>query len=214
MTSEEFTTAVRIRIGCRFFDAESVCPYCSVQVLDRFRIHSTCCTHAEATRGHTAVRDALFACAVEADPSAELETPGLVPHNPNRRPADILTGCAVLGTLASLDTCVASPHASGAGTDCCASAVRRKLDEYELDIPALEQQGIRYVPVVWSTYGRAHTDAARLLENIAKRAARRKGLISHVSILARFRQRMGTAIWKRAARMALAVVAARAAEDT
>ena len=130
-----------------------------------------------------------------------METVGLVEHRPHRRPADILTGCAYPGTLASLDMCVASPHAAGAGQDCCSSAVERKMNEYAADLSSLEQQGIRYIPLAWSCYGREHASVSQVLENDAKRASRRKGLLNHAAHLSRFRQRIGLVIWRRLARM-------------
>ena len=208
MTPEEFTVALKIRFGCDLFLEPRVCPLCAAQVLDRHGFHATCCAKGEATRGHNCVRDELLNCIQEADPAAELETSGLVAPRPNRRPADILTGCALPGTLASLDMCVASPHASGAGADCCAAAVSRKLAEYADDIPFLEQQGMTYAPMVWSCYGREHEACTRMLKAVARQAARRKGLLSHDELLSRFRQRLGVAIWRRAARMAMAVAAA------
>ena len=209
MTNEEYALAIRIRLGCRLFDDAEICPMCKTQVLDPAGYHTTCCAKGESTRGHNAVRDELFDCICEADPAAETEPLGLVEHRPYRRPADILTGCALLGTLASLDMCIASPHASAAGRDCCNSAVARKMDEYADDLPALEQQGIQYVPLAWSCYGREHERVSSVMTNVARRAARRKGMLSHARHLARFRQRIGLVIWRRLARMAMAVAGAR-----
>ena len=150
----------------------------------------------------------MFDCIKQADPTAEVETIGLVEHRPNRRPADILTGCAFAGTLASLDMCIASPHASASGRDCCAAGAERKFREYAEELPHLEQQGIKYVPMVWSCYGREHADVTKVLTNVARRAARRNGLVNHGALLSRFRQKLGVALWRRAARMLFAVASA------
>jgi hypothetical protein len=88
----------------------------------------------------------------------------------------------------------------------------RKKREYAQDIVDLEAQGIQYIPVVWSTYGRADAGAESVLVQVARRAARRKGLVSHHDMLCRFKQRIGVSIWRRAARMVLALDAAVVAE--
>ena len=58
--------------------------------------------------------------------------------------------------------------------------------------------------LVFSVYGRAHIDAIIILEYLATRTARRRGLRDHRLILKRVRRSIGVAIWTRAASMVTA----------
>ena len=77
----------------------------------------------------------------------------------------------------------------------------RKMRHYGNHLGALGRQGIVYKPMMFSSYGRVHPEAAALLLTMARGAARRHGLQSHKQILRRARARIGTEIWKRAAAM-------------
>ena len=115
----EFLTAVRVRLGAPSVDADMTCPRCERAILDKGCMHALVCAGPEATRGYYAVRDAVLQLAHLADPSAEAETPELIPSAPTLRPPDIFTSAAVSGCWAALDIGVTSPEASGAGEDCC-----------------------------------------------------------------------------------------------
>ena len=204
MPPVEYLTAVRLRLGADFAAEPLVYGACSRGVLDRRGAHALCCASAEATVGHYAVRDAAFQLVSLADSSAETEVEGLIPSHPSRRPADILTGAALPGSLAALDVGVCSPDAVGAGSDCVESMRRRKVREYEQHLAELAEQNILYRPCCFSAYGRAHPDATALLTNVAKRASRRRGLADHSLLLRRSLVKIGVAIQRRAARMVLA----------
>ena len=68
----------------------------------------------------------------------------------------------------------------------------------------MRQQGIAYMPLIWSTWGRPHPDATRALKMLAARAARRRGLISPTDIERETRFRVSLQLWARAARMVIA----------
>lgn len=62
-------------------------------------------------------------------------------------------------------------------------------------------QGVTYEPVTFSAFGRVHPDAVAPITNMAKNAARRRGLGNHKLILRRAMARVGVEIWRRAASM-------------
>ena len=89
---------------------------------------------------------------------------GLVPSAPNLRPAGILTRASTVDGFLACDVGIASPEASGAGLDCVESMRVRKLE--------LEEQNVRYTPLVLSWYGRRSTVLTSLTGAAAQQAAR------------------------------------------
>ena len=170
------------------------------RLLDSNGTHALCCAPGESTRGHNAVRDELFAITRIADTTAEREVLGLLDTAPGLRPADILT-CAVQPSLSfALDIGIAAPPAAHAGTDCCETMRRRKVRHYADHAGDLLEQGIQYVPIIWSCWGREHEDTTRVLRRIARVVARRRGG-SHDAVLASLRDAIGAILARRAAAM-------------
>ena len=196
-----YITALRARLGAEQLEVDTVCGYCGSAFLDRFAIHPSCCAGGESTRGHYEVRDAMLGLAQCADAAAETEVVGLCPRAPELRPADILTSGAAAGWMSAIDVGIASPHARQAGTDCVQTMHNKKQDFYANHMADLEHQGIKYVPAVFSTYGRERPATSRCLEFMARRAARKQGLRDHYDILRRARGDIGLAIAARYARM-------------
>ena len=148
-----------------------------------------------------AVRDAVLHLVHLADPSAHTEAEELIPDAPALRPADIFTSAAFPGSQAALDIGVCSPDASGAGLDCCEVMWEKKRDHYAAHLDGMARRGQRYVPLVFSCYGRAHPDTEDSLELIARQAARRMGMADHAPLLRRTRAAVGVALCRRAAAM-------------
>lgn len=197
----DFQTAVRLRLGAPCVEESTECGHCGA-CLGTTGAHAFCCSLAEATKGHYAVRDEILPLAHLADPSTTIETLGLIPSAPTLRPADILSSAALPGRLAALDIGVCCPDASGAGEDCCANMYDRKRKDYKPHLVELEvQQQISYRPMVWSTWGRAHPESLLILENLAMQAARRRGLRDHRLLLRRVRSAIGVQLMRRAVRM-------------
>ena len=69
-----------------------------------------------------------------------------------------------------------SPFAINAGSDCCDSAFVRKRKDYCDILDELRQQGIEYIPLVFSAYGRPHAETSKWLEFSARAAARKRGI--------------------------------------
>ena len=180
----------------------AVCGRCGVSLLDASAAHALCCANAVA--GHNDVRNELHAAACSCDPSAELEPLGLIPSHPTLRPADILTSAALPGRLAALDVGVTSPDVAGADADCTVSMVNTKRSNYAAHEDELRAEGIQYLPVVWSAYGRPHPDASRVLLTLARGAARRWDEASFRSLARHWACKIAAAIWRRGANMVLA----------
>ena len=86
---------------------------------------------------------------------------------------------------------------------------QRKLDFYGAHLQALQDSGIQYIPAVYSTYGREHPATTRVLETLARRAARKHGLRDFTEVLRAARANIGVALTVRHANMILATMAQR-----
>ena len=93
---------------------------------------------------------------------------------------------------------------AGAGNDACESMRRDKLSFYAPYEAEMGREGLTYRPLTFSSYGRVHPEAADILQLMAQRAARRRGLGSHALILRRAHVRIGVELARRAARMVAA----------
>ena len=176
MAADKWVTAMRIRLGSSLAACEQVCAACGHAVLDLQAKHALCCASGESTAGHYRVRKALLVPLPAADPSTACEVEELISSAPTLRLADILTAAAHPSYTAAVDVMVKAPHAAGAGHDCTEAGKRQKLNDYGPWLHELEAQGIRYVPAVFSSYGRRHPDVTKILKEAARRVARRRGL--------------------------------------
>ena len=91
--------------------------------------------------------------------------------------------------------------ASGAGADCVVTMDQRKRERMAPFRDQLEASGVEYHPFAISCWGRLHPGAAQMLQNIAKRTARREGGASQSAVLHRLRGRITVEIMRRAACM-------------
>ena len=159
--------------------------------------HALCCAKGEITRGHNRVVKVVHDVASACDPNTELEAPGLIPAT-RLRPADILTGALGNGRFA-LDVGICSPDAFDAGDDCVVSMYRAKSRTYAAHHEALERQNITYQPLIWSTFGRPHTETTSTLRTLAKRLTRGRGGNGDEWRYQRIRAAIGVEIMRRAA---------------
>jgi hypothetical protein len=79
----------------------------------------------------------------------------------------------------------------------------RKCTERSPFKAELDNAGIAYMPVVFTSYGRPHADASRVLHVISKQVARRKGW-SATAGERHMRARIGAALAQPSVRMSLA----------
>ena len=79
---------------------------------------------------------------------------------------------------------------------------KRKIQSYTAaEKEELAAQGIRYLPVVYSAYGREHPETMKLLNGLARWAARKFGVKSGKLLRCRNRARIGIALVSRHAAM-------------
>ena len=76
-----------------------------------------------------------------------------------------------------------------------------KFAKYARYLEALRLQGIQYLPMIWTAWGRAHPAAVQVLKSLATRAARRRGLTSGSDILRAAKLQIALEIQARNARM-------------
>jgi hypothetical protein len=203
LEADEYVAAVRLRLGCAGPTEPAVCGNCGTHIMGCSGEHALVCAKGESTRGHNAVRDELFSMAKPVDANTETEPEGLIPSHPRLRPADVLSGAFHNGRLAAVDVGVICPSAAGAGADCVATMDQRKRDRMEPFRDELDNSGVEFHPFAVSCWGRLHPSATKMLENIAKRIARREGGASQRAVLHRLRGRITTEIMRRAGRMAM-----------
>ena len=209
--SDEFITAVRLRLGAPVIDVPTECARCG-GTLDVECRQALRCAPGPATRGHNRVRDTLLGLANLGDGNSSTEERGLVPSAPTLRPADLLTEAA-FGRCVAFDVVVASPAAEGAGDDACASAVRRKLASYGPHLEELAREGIEYRPLAWTCWGRPHPDACAAIRSMAQSAARRQSGVCATDLERRSRSAISIQLWRRAAKMVAACRPKLGAED-
>ena len=210
---QDYLACIRIRIGASFIDEPMLCPRCGNAVLGSSCAHALNCARGECNKGHYKVVDAVLQLVNVADSNADTEERELIPSAPTLRPADIFSEAAIPGCRAALDVGVTSPNATGAGADCCEAMFQTKLDFYRPHFAELSAQDIRYMPLVFSSYGRMHPQAQANLETVARTAARKRGFGDHRLLLRRATGRIGVAIWRRAAAMVRSCLPQLSAEE-
>ena len=199
LRGHDFCTALLLRLGAPVAAQPGHCAICG-GLMDTKGLHALRCAPGESTRGHNCVRDQLLGLASLGDATAAVEPRGLIPSRPGLRPADILS-TAAFARPAALDVSVACPDSAGAGTDCCSALAQRKLDKYADYLGELQTEGIAYMPIVWSCWGRPHEDAAAAVRSMAAAAARRRGDLQPDALQARTNAMVGLQLARRAARM-------------
>ena len=108
---------------------------------------------------------------------------------------------------------IVSPEAVGAGLDACAAASDRKYGKYQEYLAELREEGLEYLPVVWSCWGRPGSAASTTVRALACAAARRRGIPDPAVLEQHLNAIVGCFVWKRAACMALACLGRPARED-
>ena len=102
-----------------------------------------------------------------------------------------------------MDVGVAATDAQHAGEDCTETMRSSKVGRYAPFLAELQAAHIAYRPMVWSCFGREHSDTTSTMVSLARRAARRRGFADYRPLLARARAAIGVALARRLAQMAL-----------
>ena len=79
------------------------------------------------------------------------------------------------------------------------------MEKYERSYTALERSGVKYLPMVWSHWGRAHIDVRRIIARVTCTAGQRRGL-DPASIARRWKKELGTILALRQARCAARIL--------
>ena len=127
-----------------------------------------------------------------------------MPELPLLRPAGVLTSAALDGCAAALDVGITASGASETDGDPAADMHTRKYNERANIADTLAAQNIRYVPIIWTSFGRPHEAASEVLGRIARQVARRRGDASHTTAYRQMCKAIGTEIARRGARVSLA----------
>ena len=171
LASHDCALTVRAMLRCSSPDWSSSLWWMWRHVLDLRGKHALCCMGSATTTGHNQVRDTIAMGLAMADAGTVTEPLGLVPSAPCLRPADILTRASTVDGFLACDVGMASLEASGAGLDCVESMRVRKLEHCgERVLTELEEQNVRYTPLILSCYGRRSTVPTSLLRAAASRS--------------------------------------------
>ena len=201
LKAEDGILAMRTMLGAPHLVSDNVCGCCGEERLHSQCYHSLCCAGSEKTIGHNRLRDCAAEAFHMADPGTATEVPGLCPAAPTLRPADVLTRAAHPTLTVAVDIGVRAPHASNARDDAAESMRQDKLDYYEQHLPDLEAQGIAYMPMTFTAYGRRHPSATKMLIHAATKVARQRGQVATKGLLKSWQRQLAAEVWRRAARM-------------
>ena len=118
------------------------------------------------------------------------------------RQADVLTS-ALGNALTALDVSICFPHAQEAGLDCSQSTVDSKLARYGPRLNTLLAQNIGRLPIVWSAYGRHHSNTLTVLRTLSKSISRRRNVATEPAVFRRLHAKITVEIWRREIRSCL-----------
>ena len=126
---------------------------------------------------------------------------GLIPSQPDLRPADVLTLATRTHGYMAMDVGICASHSSGAGENCVESMRAHKFVHYGDVLHELERESIEYLLATISCYGRRHLSVTQIFVKASQAAARRRGVASHSAIYRRWSRVIASGTWHRAARM-------------
>jgi hypothetical protein len=187
LTSAEFSTAVKLRVGAPLLAKDSWCLRCD-QVLDRSAVHACMCKGGgDAVVRHNSLRDESFFRCVAAGFEAERETPGLLADDPRRRPGDVFLP-SWRGGPTALDFAVTCPLQATVRQEAAESQLAAAMS-YEATKLAdrdtarrCTQHGLRLIPMVVETLGGWGPSAQQMFKAIAKASAERTGAPESIEI--------------------------------
>ena len=178
LRSQEFTVALKYRLGCPVYSSESRCPACH-QPSDSMGDHALGCgSQGERIARHNLLRDALHQAAAAAALGPVKEGRFLLPGR-DARPADLLIPRWEGGKDTALDVTVVSALqqamvAGSASTD--GFAVGKAFDRKVARVgEACRQEGIAFIPVAADTLGGWHKVAVEQIKKLGAVLARHRG---------------------------------------
>ncbi|CAE7250211.1 unnamed protein product, partial [Symbiodinium natans] len=174
--------SISLRLGLEVLEKANMCPFCP-QALDLLGHHcTTCMAGGMRTRMHYTLRDTIFRAAHQAGMRPKLEPGSLLPHDLERRPADILLMSTPLlrqnqwrrYSQLALDFALVSPFSLssiGRGVAEIGAAARFYAEKKRQDRgtqEACQAQQIGFEPIVFETMGGCEFGAHQLLKSLCQ----------------------------------------------
>ena len=190
MSNVAFRTTLSMRLGIAIFETGLACSFCQ-QNLDPQGHHiMNCMGHGHKQLMHTSFRNVVYRLAQRARTQPKLEPTGLLPNNPQQRPADILINGLPDIHISSwrrfprlaLDCAITSPfqhHTQQvAGSSPLVSGTRyADLKRKHLDTKQqCEHQQIGFEPLIMESSGGMIGETANLLSSLCGIIDRHEGL--------------------------------------
>ena len=191
---QEFTLAVRYRLGLPVFLLEGECPAARCRGHnDIWGDHAvSCAIGGERISKHNHVRDAIFQAAAQAHLGPRKEPGGLLPGSDDR-PADVLLPVWDQGRDTALDVCVVNPLQDGLvdrvareGDAGVHHAFSAKVAKYGARCDA---EGISFLPLAVDTFGGWHSRSLDALVKLGRQVARQVGK-DEEEVVRQLRQRL------------------------
>ena len=213
LTSAEFMAAALFRVGGCFLSNDVWCPRCD-QTLQKSCNHAVRCRGGgDITIRHNSLRDECYFRCLSASIEAEREVSGLLPSDPQRRPADVfLPACPGLGAVA-LDFAVTCPLQETLVRDAAGHTLAAAMN-YEAQKLADRQtaqrcteMGFKLTPMVAESLGGWGPAAQGLFREVAKATAQTSGLEESVAV-SQLYEAMGIRLQRANARAILTRLAA------
>ena len=164
-----------MRFGLPLFDADEACLRCP-QVSDRYSHHCLTCIMIGKTGLQNCIRDEVCPFLSGGGLGLKIEPLGLLPDEPNRRPADLLTIPSALCRQSSwhflpriaIDFAVVSPFRMARGHLATEDhATTKRLNQ--ATHTRCREQGIGFEPIVFDHAGGMNEEGKRILDSLCKR---------------------------------------------
>jgi hypothetical protein len=170
LSSIEFLTAAKFRLGAPLFPEVALCLACDAP-MDTRGVHATQCMHGgNRTSRHNAVRDIVYTFASSGRIPVAKETKWLVKDS-NRKPADVYLPSFNCGKDVAIDFAVISPFTDEAMKfdDYLPKYAEKKVKKYANDVKLANYD---FQPMIADTMGRWDDDAIKVLTKISSAYAK------------------------------------------
>ncbi|GJX02382.1 hypothetical protein Tco_0186295 [Tanacetum coccineum] len=171
MNHRQFRSVLCYRLAIPMFSEGSLCPSCNTHRMDQWGDHAVHCSSEVGVKfRHNLVRDILVDICSKVGIMVRKEAPMgfLSGDGKDLRPADLLLFNWLQGKDACLDVTCISPFAGMGATSCAPgvalhNAVEKKKKKYG---SVCEENGYKFIPFAFSTFGEFDTDALDTLSRI------------------------------------------------
>ena len=200
MTSKEFTSLIKLRLGIPLYDSVLACDQCGA-ALDNYGIHAITCR----TTRHNIFRDSLLDLCTEAAWAPVAEKSGLLP-NGSFRPVDVFIPSFQNGKGTAIDVTITHPlqplylpnsvEKWGVAAE-AAEAAKNVMYKDECD-----RSGVVFNPFAVESMGGLGQGAIQFTNNLCHRLSGRRGELRSVT-MGYIRQKLSVALHRSVARSIL-----------